>query len=121
MAKAKRKYTIGTAWFIAILIIAVIGATETLAPYTNYVWLILGISGAAIAILNIQVKEEISFLIGSTALIVLIIAFLLVPTISDLTVSIFELKTFLINLVVSIGIASFIISLAMIAKIGIEY
>ncbi len=114
----KKKYDWGTFWFLAIIIVAIIGSFPGLIFYESIIWLILGICGAMIAIQNIQIKEEKSFLIGVTALFVIIIAFLAIPQFNRVAISLFG--KFLVNLAVAFGVAGFVVSLGIISKVGIE-
>jgi hypothetical protein len=121
MAKAKRykrKYTIGTAFFLILLLVAIVGALPTVSDYYQIVWLILGIAGAIVAILNIQVREEVSFLIATTALLVIVIAFLAVPSVKYVMEPI--IGTFLTNLAIGFGVAGFVVAIGLIAKLGLE-
>ena len=115
MPKAKKKYTTGTVWFLAILIISVIGigiANKTI------IWLILGICGAIVAYKNIQNKEENSFLIGTSALLIVIMMFLLIPQFYKISWSL--AGDFLINLAIGFGVAGFVVALGLISRLGLE-
>lgn len=107
----------GTAFFLILLLIAIVGALPTVSNYYQIMWLILGIAGAIVAILNIQVREEVSFLIATTSLLVIIIAFLAVPSLSGIGLII---KDFLTNLAVGFGVAGFVVAVGLIAKLGLE-
>jgi len=115
MQKGKAKFTIGTAWFLVLLVFAVLGS---IPQVTNVVgtwifWLVLGISGAVVALLNIKVKEELTFIVGTTAVMIIVTAFLLVPRLYDVLGS---LGAFLVNLGVGFGLAGLVVALSMIAK-----
>jgi dolichol kinase len=114
----KKKYDWGTFWFLAIIVVAIIGSFPGLVFYESIIWLILGICGAMIAIQNIQIKEEKSFLIGITALFVIIIAFSVIPHFNRIAISLFG--KFLVNLAVAFGIAGFVVSLGLVSRVGME-
>jgi len=120
MLKIRKTHLPGTLWFIATLIIGFLGATIPFAQYKTLIWVILGISGAAIAILNIKVKEEVTFLVGTIALIVVVIAFTVIQEISQVTSGLVDFRLFLVNYAIAFGIAGFVVSLALMAKIGLE-
>ncbi|MFH0929501.1 MAG: hypothetical protein V1818_04085 [Candidatus Aenigmatarchaeota archaeon] len=116
MAKAKkRKYTAGTFWFLAIFIVSILG---TFLPNTMILWLILGISGAIVAYENIQRKEETSFLIAISSILIIIVMFLLFPMFSGVDMSL--IGDFLLNLGVAFGVAGFVVSLGLITRLGLE-
>jgi len=116
MPKAKKKYTIGTAWFLAILIISFIGIV--IPVNKTIIWLILGICGAIVAYKNIQKREENSFLIGTSALLIVIMMFLLIPEFYKIALSF--LGDFLINLGIAFGVAGFVVALGLISRLGVE-
>jgi len=112
----KAKYDLATVFFLGIIIISIIGAAMPINR--GIIWLILGVCGAIVAIQNIQIKEENSFLISTSALIIILTAFLLIPefgTISDSAIG-----TLLVNLIVGFGIAGFIVALGLISRLGLE-
>jgi hypothetical protein len=112
----KAKYDLATIFFIGIIIIAIIGAA--LPINRGIIWLILGICGAIVAIQNIQIKEENSFLISVAALIIILTAFLLIPEFGSLFNS--PIGTLFVNLIVGFGIAGFIVALGLISRLGLE-
>ncbi len=118
MPKTQRKHfklEAGTAWFLAILLIsAVTSFWEFDVAITA---LVLGICGAAVAILNIRVDEERDFLIGVTALVVVLFAMI---SIADMLTLATELQNFFTNLLIGFGIAGFIVALSLIAKVGLK-
>ena len=116
MPKAKKKYTIGTAWFLAILIISFIGIV--IQVNKTIIWLILGICGAIVAYKNIQKREENSFLIGTSALLIVIMMFLLIPQFYKISWSL--AGDFLINLAIGFGVAGFVVALGLISRLGLE-
>ena len=127
MAKTKSKYTMGTFWFLMIIVVSVVASF--IPGNETIFWLILGICGAIVAITNIRIKEETSFLIGTSALLIVIISlFTLIPIVipqllitSDMvTVNLTILGNFLVNLVIAFGVAGFIVALGLIARLGLE-
>ena len=115
MPKAKKKYNIGTVWFLAIIAISLIGVFPTSRAV---IWSILGICGAFVAYKNIKKKEENSFLIGSSALLIVILMVLLVPDFYGSAMSL--LKSFMINLGVGFGVAAFVVALGLISRLGLD-
>ena len=107
----------GTAFFLIMLFVAILGSIPMISDYYQYIWLILGIAGAIVAIINIQVREEISFLIATTSLLVIIITFLAVPSLSGIGSMI---EDFLTNLAVGFGVAGFVVAIGLITKLGLE-
>jgi hypothetical protein len=112
--KKKLKIGMGTAWFLAILILSALAAYMPADAVT--LWLILGIAGAIVAILNIRKNEEKMFLIASGSLILIIFAmvtlfYTLIPA---------ELANFLLGLAVAFGVAGFIVSLGLIVRLGMD-
>jgi len=112
----KGKYDLATIFFVGIIIIAIIGAA--LPMNRTIVWLMLGICGAIVAVQNIQVKEENSFLIATSALIIILMAFLLIPETGSMFYS--PIGTLFINLIIGFGIAGFIVALGLISRLGLE-
>lgn len=104
------KINLGTYAFLAILLVAAISAFIGELYITT---LIVAICGAAVALLNITKKEQTNFLISLTALVVIVLAWLIQS-------GSVQFNTFLTNLVVGFGVAGFIIALGVIIKIGIE-
>jgi len=126
MAKNKSKYTMGTFWFLLIIIVSIVGSV--MPSDVTIFWLILGICGAIVAITNIRIKEEISFLIGTSALLIIIISlFTLIPIVLPqlfildmLTGQLTILGVFLVNLAVAFSVAGFIVALGLLVKLGIK-
>lgn len=112
----KSKYDLATIFFVGIIIIAIIGAA--LPMNRAIVWLMLGICGAIVAVQNIQVKEENSFLIATSALIIILMAFLLIPETGSMFYS--PIGTLFVNLIIGFGIAGFIVALGLISRLGLE-
>ena len=113
--KTAFKLEAGTGWFLAILLISAVGALWNLDM--SIIALVLGICGAAVAILNIRIDEERDFLIGVTALTVVLFAMV---SISEIAALASAAKAFFINLLVAFGIAGFIVALSLIAKVGLR-
>lgn len=112
----KAKYDLATAFFVGIVVISIIG---TVAPINiGIIWLVLAICGAIVAIQNIQIKEENSFLIGTATLVIILTAFLLVPEFGAVSDS--PIGLLFVNLMVGFGIAGFIVALGLIARLGLE-
>ena len=114
-AKKKNKYTAGTFWFLAIFVISVLGV---FIPNTTIVWLVLGISGAIVAYENIQRKEEVSYLVGISSMIIITLMFLLFPVFTGKEVPL--LSDFLLNLGVAFGVSGFVVALGLITRLGLE-
>ena len=113
---AKAKYDLATIFFIGIILISVIGA---IVPINQMIlWLILGICGAIVAIQNIQVREENSFLIGTIGVVVTLTAFLVIPEFRYALSS--QIGTFLFNLLVGFGVAGLIVALGLVSRLGLE-
>jgi amino acid transporter len=108
------KYTLGTVWFLAILLLAIFGASPAVFN-RDLLWLLLAICGAIVAIYNIQKKEEISFLITSSTLLIIVI-FMQVSGFSVTSM----VDNFIFNLGVAFGAAAFVVALALVAKLGLE-
>lgn len=106
----------GTAWFLAILVISILAAFFTATIPENILYLILGICGAMVAAYNITLKEENQFLIASTALVLISSIFVsgMAAVIPDV------LGEFLLNLIIGIGIAGFIVAISLVFKIAID-
>ncbi|MEM5778759.1 MAG: hypothetical protein QXD43_01095 [Candidatus Aenigmatarchaeota archaeon] len=112
----KARYDLATIFFIGIIIFSIIG---TVLPIKReIIWLLLGICGAIVAIQNIQIREENSFLIATSALVIILTAFLLIPELATIANSV--IGTFFINLIVGFGIAGFIVALGLITRLGLE-
>jgi hypothetical protein len=112
----KAKYDMATAFFMGIIVVSIIG---TVLPInTGIIWLILGICGAIVAIQNIQIKEENSFLISTAALVIILTAFLLIPEFGSISSSV--IGTLFVNLIVGFGVAGFIVALGLISRLGLE-
>ena len=118
MKKAVRKsrYNLATIFFIGIIIFSIVGVV--LPVSNNILWFILGIFGAVVAIQNIRIKEENSFLIGVIALLTVIIAILIVPEFNDIAMSL--IGSFLANIAIGFGVAGFIVALGLISRLGLE-
>jgi peptidoglycan/LPS O-acetylase OafA/YrhL len=112
MPKARFRPTMGTGWFLAILVIAAI--TAWWQPDRAITAMVLGLCGAVVAVLNIKAAEERDFLISIAALAIVIMALLtLVPATAPF-------EPFLVNLLIAFGVAGFIVALSLIAKLGLD-
>ncbi len=120
MAKKRMSIRVnaGTAWFLAILLIAAIAAVMQGAVSENIIWLVLAICGAMVAVYNIRLDEENSFLVSIAALFIVLISWSLTGIFGQLQNEM--LFNFLINLMVGLGVAGFIVAIASIFKIAIE-
>jgi hypothetical protein len=112
----KNRFDLATIFFVGIVIFAIIGAAVPINR--GIIWLILGICGAIVAIQNIQIKEENSFLIAISALVIILTAFLLIPGFGDMFSS--PIGTLFVNLIIGFGIAGFIVALGLISRLGLE-
>lgn len=111
--KTKLKYSSATGWFAAILLISAVAAfIEMDAVILGYV---LAIAGAMIAIVNIRIAEESSYLSGIVALVVIDMFFNMTNSISSEI-----LMNFINNMSFAFGVAGLIISLAVIFKVSID-
>lgn len=129
MAKKKTvKINQGTIWLLIIIIISIVGAFPQVAVGMNtyYIYLILALGGAVIAILNIRKKEEINFLIAATAFIVVTVLGIY-NILTDLTTngiidiaSMGILSQLLLNLIFAFAVAGFIVALGKIIKISVD-
>lgn len=115
MPKKALKLEMGTAWFLAILLIS--AATAFWPIDIGWNALILGICGAVVAMLNIRVDEEKDFLIGTTGLIVVLFALVGIGELAALTA---VAKAFFVNLLISFAVAGFVVALSLIAKVGLR-
>jgi len=107
----------GTAWFLAILLVSLVAAVVQ-TDMSNIVWLVLAICGAMVAIYNIRFDEEHSFLIAVGCLFIVLISWSLTGIFGQLENDM--LFDFLINLMVGLGVAGFIVAIAAIFKIAID-
>ncbi len=119
--KTTKAHAIHALWFIAAIVISALAALKLIPLDANTIWMILGISGVGIAILNIQVQEEVTFLIGVMAIVITVLAFVSIPEATSVISSVMDFKSFLVNLAVVFGFAGLIVALALISKIGLEY
>ena len=110
--KKKQSFNQGTLWFLVILLVSAFAAVYPIDPY-YYVYLILAIAGALVAIVNIRIQEERDYLMAIIGLIVTVMGLSLVTVQNQM------LFNFLNNLIVGFGVAGFIIAIAMISKVGL--
>ena len=113
---AKQKYDLATIFFIGIILVSAIGALVDIDKMI--LWLVLGICGAIVAIQNIQIKEENSFLVGTIGVVVILTAFLVIPEFRYVLNS--PVSTFLFNLLVGFGVAGLIVALGLVSRLGLE-
>lgn len=113
---AKSKYDLATIFFVGIIVFSAIGA---LAPATTgIIWLVIAICGAMVAIENIRISEENSFLIGVIALVTILSALLIIPEFRYALSS--NISVFFFNLIVGFGVAGFIVALGVVSRLGIK-
>lgn len=115
--KKKFKLNAGAIWFLAILVVSIVAAFQTILT-TTVVWLILGICGAMVAIYKIKIAEEKSFLIAVTALYVMVVSWFIITIIS--TAIPLVVYSILVNLLIGLGAAGFIVAFGFIFRIAIE-
>ena len=117
---AKRKnWNWKTFWFLLLLIFAALGSVDLFVNYVSIgvVWLVLGILGAIVALLDVGRREEYSFLLGTIGLMIIIMAFTTIPKFTQATG---VLGDFLINLGVGFGSAGLVVALSLIARVGLK-
>ena len=112
----KAKFDLATIFFVGIVVIAIIGAV--LPINRGIIWLLLGICGAIVAIQNIQIKEENSFLIATSTLIIILTAILLIPGLSSIVN--YPIDVLFVNLIVGFGVAGFIVAFGLMSRLGLE-
>lgn len=112
------KIELGTGFFLAILLISAVAAwADPEMVYITITLLVLAICGAIVAILNIRISEERDFLIGVTALILVLFAMNSIAGILGLPT---EIRLCIINLLAGFGASGFIVALSHIAKVGLK-
>jgi len=120
MAKKKTKLAIkvnaGTAWFLATILVSFIAAFVTIEA--KYLFPILGICGAMVAIYNIRFEEEASFLLATSALFITVIVWNIAEIFG--VIGSLEFVAFLFNLVIGLGVSTLIVALALIFKLAID-
>lgn len=115
-ASKKHKYDLATIFFVGIILVSIIGSV--LPINRGIIWLIIGICGALVAMQNIQIKEENSFLVSTSALVIIMTAFLLIPEFSVISNS--AIGTLFVNMIVGFGIAGFIVAIGLMSRLGLE-
>lgn len=128
MAKSRRKrsrrvvkkskfhrFTSGTVWFLAIIVLALIGSSSRLVG-ADILWLLLGIFGAIVAIQNIRKKEEMKFIAASSAFLIIVIYMQVTPTFLSMS----YINNFVLNLGVGFGTALFVVALALVTKLCLD-
>lgn len=108
------KYTMGSVWFLAIIILGLIGAFPSMLN-REILWLLLMVCGAIVAIHNIRKDEEVTFLIATTSLLVILVC-MKVAAVSIIPL----IDLFIYNIAIGFGTAAFVVALALIAKLGLE-
>ncbi|MFH1229848.1 MAG: hypothetical protein V1678_05515 [Candidatus Aenigmatarchaeota archaeon] len=111
----KAKYDLATVFFLGIILVSIAGSLFQASKVI--IWLLVGICGAMVAIQNIKIKEEKLFLIGTTALLVVMTALLVIP---EFRYELSSVSTLLMNLMVGFGVAGFIVALGLISRLGLE-
>ena len=109
MKKSKKKIEWGTWVFVGTVILAAILAYINLDVIG---YLILALLGAVIAIQNIMAKERTSFILATAALVIFILGLFVAVPLQE------PLKEFLNNLIISFGVAGFVVALGEIVKLG---
>jgi hypothetical protein len=106
-------------WFLLLLIFAALGSIEQFVSFISIgvVWLVLGILGAIVALLDVRKREEYSFLLGTIGLMIIIMAFTVIPKFAQATG---VLGDFLINLGIGFGSAGLVVALSLIARVGLR-
>jgi len=108
-----------TAWFLLLLILAALGSVTQFVEFISIgvFWLILGILGAIVALIDVRKNEEQAFLLGIIGLMIITTALSIIPNFSQITGA---LGNFLINLSVGFGLAGLVVALSLIARIGLN-
>lgn len=114
--KAKAGYDMATIFFAGIIVLSAVGA---IAPIqSGIMWLVVAICGAVVAIQNIRISEENSFLLGVIALVAVLAAMLTVPEISAVLGQ--TLGGFFLNMIVGFGVSGLIVALGLLSRLGIK-
>jgi len=115
-SKARAGYDMATIFFAGIIILSAIGA---IAPVqAGIMWLVVAICGAVVAIQNIRISEENSFLLGVIALVAVLTAMLTVP---DISLAMGQtLGSFFLNMIVGFGVSGLIVALGLLSRLGIK-
>ncbi|MDD5416655.1 MAG: hypothetical protein PHU12_01630 [Candidatus Aenigmarchaeota archaeon] len=112
------KINAGTVWFLAILVISLLAAVVESNLSSLIVWMILAICGAMVAIYNIRFEEENSFLMAVASLFIVIMAWSSAGLFTEIGSTV--LVNALINLMIGLGVAGFIVAISLIFKIAID-
>lgn len=119
--RARRRFNLDwkVFWFLLLLILAALGSIQQFVDFISIgvIWLILGILGAIVALLDVRKREEYSFLLGTIGLMIIIMAFTVIPKFTEATGI---LGNFLINLGIGFGSAGLVVALALIARVGLN-
>ncbi len=115
MPKNKRgfQWSIGLVWFFAIFLVSAIATVYPTAIESTTLWLILGIAGAVVAIVDIRRRDEERFVHGLIGFLLVVILIL------SLRINA-EISTFLLNLAVGFGVAGLVVSLGLIFKVVLQ-
>ena len=121
MARKKKnsmaiKVNAGTAWFLATILVSLIAAF--VAVDALILFLILGICGAMVAIYNIRFEEEASFLLATAALFITVMVWNIAEIFG--VIGSLEFVAFMFNLVIGLGVAALVVSMALIFKLAID-
>ena len=108
------KYTMGTIWFLAIIVLGLIGSFPSMLN-REILWLLLMVCGAIVAMHNVRKDEELTFLVATTSLLVILVC-MKVAAVSIVPF----VDLFVYNIAIGFGTAAFVVALALIAKLGLE-
>lgn len=106
----RSNFTVGTVAFVIIFLLAYASLYVEASMQTAII-LLLAILGVIVAIFNVTIKEEISFLVSVTALNVILISWHQLLGLPEMA------KAFLTNLAVAFGAAGLVIALAVIIQL----
>ncbi|HLC51078.1 MAG TPA: hypothetical protein VJH90_01755 [archaeon] len=110
--KQNRGFNLGRAWFVLVLLIAVVASV---IPFNQMlVYLVLAVAGASIAIVNVRIVEEQHFLLAIAAFTVICLSVIMLDIASG------NLEILLKNLVAAFGTTGFVIAVAQISKISLN-
>ncbi len=115
--KVRSRLTLGTVGLVGVFLVAYLLTFSDFQGDVSLI-LVLALAGAAIAIFNIQIKEQQSFLRAITALNVIIISWLIASQMWEASPALQALNVFLANLAVGFGVAGFIVAVAEVIQLG---
>jgi hypothetical protein len=104
----------GTIWFLAIIVFGLIGSFPSMLN-REILWLLLMVCGAIVAMHNVRKDEEVTFLVATTSLLVILVC-MKVAAVSIVPF----VDLFVYNIAIGFGTAAFVVALALIAKLGLE-